>query len=78
MAKEKLIVKFGDEGDEIEEYICTPIPRVFKLISLVVFIWGAYWFYSYSSGSTGWLDRGYWQELERAANTRLWEKAIDD
>ena len=39
----------------------------------VSYIWipllGFLMFYLYWNGSQGWLDRGYWQQLERAANT---------
>lgn len=32
-------------------------------------IWGIITFYIFWNGSVGWLDRGYWQELQIAANT---------
>lgn len=30
---------------------------------------GLFVFYFFWNGSYGWLDRGYWQQLQRAANT---------
>jgi hypothetical protein len=32
-------------------------------------IWGFIALAMYWNGSWGWLDRGYWQQLQRAANT---------
>ena len=30
---------------------------------------GIVWFFLFWNGSFGWFDRGYWSELQRAANT---------
>lgn len=32
-------------------------------------VFGLIWLVLYWNGSWGWVDRGYWQELQRAANT---------
>lgn len=62
--------------EEIEEYgdryIATAnavVPRWLLLTYLLLSIWGFLWFALYWNGTIGWLDRGYWLELERAANT---------
>lgn len=34
--------------------------------------------YLYWNGSSGWLDRGYWQQLQQAANTTFPYKNVDD
>lgn len=46
-----------------------PIPRWILIIALILPIWGVVSLYVYWNGSSGWLDRGYWQQLQRAANT---------
>ena len=46
-----------------------PIPGWLKCSYLVWPIVGLLWFYFFWNGSYGWLDRGYWQQLQRAANT---------
>lgn len=32
-------------------------------------IWGIFTLYYFWNGSTGWVDRGYWHQLQVAANT---------
>jgi len=32
-------------------------------------IWGVIWMFLYWNGVHGWLDRGHWHQLEKAANT---------
>ena len=67
---ESLIVdEYGDH--EVQEYANTPVPTFLKWVYVILPIWGALWFYLYWDGSTGWLDRGYWSELEAAANTTM-------
>jgi|GEM_PF-4011224 len=46
-----------------------PVPRFLIWTYLLLPFWGAFWFYMYWNGSHGWLDRGYWQQLQRAAET---------
>lgn len=45
------------------------VPLWLKLTYLILPIWGIFCFYLYWNGSAGWLDRGYWQQLQRAAGT---------
>ena len=64
------------EYDENEIYNGSPIPsedakvpKWLKFTYIILPIWGIFWFYMYWNGTQGWLDRGYWQQLQRAANT---------
>ncbi len=45
------------------------IPQWLKWVYIIMPIWGLLWFYLYWNGSEGWLDRGYWGQLQKAANT---------
>ena len=54
---------------EIMEYANTKIPSFLKWVYLICPIWGIFWMYTFWDGSAGWLDRGYWYELEESANT---------
>ena len=56
-------------GDEIMEWEGTKIPTFLKFVYFILPIWGILWFYLYTGGSNGWLDRGSWSELQKAANT---------
>lgn len=40
-----------------------------KFLYVVLPIWGVIWMFLYWNGVSGWLDRGYWLELEKAAQT---------
>lgn len=43
---------------------------IFLLINYIIWpIWGIIWFFLYWNGSWGWVDRGHWEQLQRAANT---------
>lgn len=45
---------------------------------LVVFSWGVIGMILYWNGADGWTDRGYWFQLEHAANTTYpWRNAVD-
>lgn len=48
-----------------------PVPAWLKLTYLILPIWGIITFMMYWNGSWGWLDRGYWNQLQQAANTTL-------
>lgn len=48
-----------------------PIPLWLILTYITLPLWGIVWFYFFWNGSYGWLDPGYWSELQRAANTTL-------
>ena len=55
--------------DGIPEYEENPIPWWLKLTYISLPIWGVIVWYFYWNGSSGWLDRGYWQQLQEAAKT---------
>ena len=57
---------YGDEGIASNN---APIPKWLKFNYVFWILWGVVWFYFFWNGSTGWLDRGYWNELQRAAST---------
>jgi hypothetical protein len=56
-------------GDPLIASKDAPVPR--WLIFNYIFwpLWGIVWFYFFWNGSYGWLDRGYWRELQEAART---------
>lgn len=45
------------------------VPKWLKWVYIIMPLWGILWFFLFWNGSTGWLDRGYWGELQKAANT---------
>ncbi len=63
-----LIIKeyFPDGSPPSKE---TPIPRWLLWTYITLPIWGLITLYLYWNGSWGWLDRGYWQQLQQAADT---------
>ena len=65
---------YGD--DEVRELANTKIPKFLWFTYIAVFIWGIMWWMLFWNGSQGWLDRGYWSELEGAANTKLESTAV--
>lgn len=46
-----------------------PVPRWLLWTYATLPIWGLITFYFYWNGSYGWLDRGYWKQLQIASNT---------
>lgn len=60
------IEEYGDEGILSAN---APIPWWLKLNYVLWIVVGLVTFYFFWNGSVGWLDRGYWNELQRAANT---------
>lgn len=48
-----------------------PIPNWLILTYITLPIWGLITLYVFWGGSHGWLDRGYWHELQKAANTTV-------
>ncbi len=60
------IEEYGDE--RISSYE-NSVPRWLILTYILLPIWGVIWFCYFWNGSYGWLDRGYWNQLQRAANT---------
>lgn len=45
------------------------VPTWLKWVYIIMPIWGIIWLFLYWNGLSGWLDRGYWIQLEKAANT---------
>lgn len=62
-----------EEDDSLPRYLEKDKgPPLWLKISYVLLpIWGIIAFYLYWNGSHGFLDRGHWEELQRASNTRL-------
>jgi len=64
-------------GEHIEAYgddpaiasFDAPVPRWLIAVYLFLPLWGICTGIYFWNGSSGWLDRGYWGELQRAANT---------
>lgn len=48
-----------------------PIPGWLIATYIIMPIIGFVGFYLYWNGSQGWLDRGYWHQLQKAANTTM-------
>ena len=66
----------GDHSEEVEWYgdagVASSDAKVPKfLIFNYLFwpIWGIFTLYYFWNGSAGWMDKGYWHELQVAANT---------
>lgn len=57
---------YGDTGIQSGH---APLPRWLWGFILILPFWGLLCFYLYWNGSSGWLDRGHWAELQQAANT---------
>lgn len=65
-----------DEDNELELYgepgiasLNAPVPKWLIGVNAFCVVIGLLGFYFFWNGSEGWLDRGYWNELQRAANT---------
>jgi hypothetical protein len=65
-----------NETDEIELYgepgiasFDAKVPKFLILTYAILPFWGLLTFYYFWNGSAGWFDRGYWHELQVAANT---------
>lgn len=57
---------YGDEGIESKD---APVPKWLIWTYITLPIWGVITFYLFWNGSQGWLDRGYWQQLQIASKT---------
>jgi hypothetical protein len=62
-------VELEEYGDKHIASYDAPVPKWLIFFYVGLPIWGIFAFYLYWNGSQGWLDRGYWQQLQRAANT---------
>ncbi|MEI8365524.1 MAG: hypothetical protein WCF65_03810 [Parachlamydiaceae bacterium] len=60
------VEEYGDEGIASGD---APIPGWLKCNYVLWIVVGFVGFYLFWNGSAGWLDRGYWNELQRAAST---------
>ncbi|MEX1012597.1 MAG: hypothetical protein WD595_06830 [Waddliaceae bacterium] len=74
-----------EQDDDLEFYGDTNIASgnakipLWLYASYIIFpIWGIVWFFLYWNGATGWIDRGYWFELEQAANTTFPQEKGDE
>jgi hypothetical protein len=56
-------------GDPRIESFDKDIPTFLKWSYVLVPIWGILIYVLYFNGSHGWLDRGYWRQLQNAAKT---------
>lgn len=56
-------------GDQKIASFDAPIPKWLIATYIIVFLIGIMWLYMFWEGSCGWFDRGYWFELQKAANT---------
>lgn len=65
------------EWNDIPDSGDRKIPLFLLITYLSIFVWGIWAFIAYWNGSHGWVDRGYWQPLQRAARTTYpFEKEI--
>lgn len=60
------IVSYGDSRIRSGD---APISKWLKTMYYILPFWGLLWFWLFWNGSHGPLDPGYWQQLQRAANT---------
>lgn len=60
------VEEYGDPG--IESYDAK-VPGLLKWTYIILPIWGIITFYFFWNGTAGWLDRGYWRQLQNAAKT---------
>jgi len=67
MSDEEMDV-YGDTGIESKN---AKIDGWLKFVYIILPIWGIIWMFLYWNGVHGWLDRGHWNELEKAANTTI-------
>lgn len=59
--------EYGDP--KIASFPGGKIPKFLMITYILLPIWGFFEFYYFWNGSQGWTDRGYWHELQVAANT---------
>jgi hypothetical protein len=69
----ELEIPKNDEGSPPSDDAKVPAWLILTYVTLP--IWGIITFYLYWNGSAGWLDRGYWKQLQEAANTTFFEKS---
>lgn len=69
------IEAYGDPGIASKD---TTVPGWLWLTYISLPIWGIICFLLFWNGSWGWFDRGYWGELQKAANTTFQENKTED
>lgn len=57
---------YGDPGIATFD---AKVPSFLLMTYIIMPIWGLVTFYYFWNGSLGWFDRGYWRQLQIAANT---------
>lgn len=67
-----------DYGDPRIVSANAAVPLFLKWTYIILPIWGILTFAYYWNGSRGWLDRGYWEQLQRAANTTYPFQNLDE
>ncbi len=55
--------------DEIPVSEDRKVPRFLYITYILLIIGGIWGFFAYWNGSQGWLDRGFWKQLQQAADT---------
>jgi hypothetical protein len=60
------VEEYGDPG--IESYDAN-VPSFLKWSYVILPIWGIITFYLFWNGSSDWLGRNYWRQLQNAAKT---------
>lgn len=73
--KDKDIFQYGDPGISSAD---APVPVWLRSSHVFWTIFGFVWLLLYWNGSWGWLDPGYWQQLQRAANTTFPTENFND
>jgi hypothetical protein len=61
--------KSEDYENEVFHSSDAKVPKFLKWTYILLPIWGIITLYIFWNGSTGWFDRGAWQQLQVAANT---------
>jgi hypothetical protein len=55
-----------------------PVPTWLKWFYVLLPIWGIFSLWFFWNGTHGWLDRGYWHQLQIAANTTFPSENMDN
>jgi len=71
------VEEYGDGDTEIASGDAK-VETWLKVTYIVLPIWGIIWFFLYWNGTHGWLDRGYWEQLQRAANTTFPSQNVNE
>jgi len=66
MTEESEMELYGDGSIKSAD---AKVPRWLIWVYILLPIWGVVWTVLYWNGAHGWIDKGYWFELEKAANT---------